>query len=193
MEHLTIAEINAYIQHKYGNDEFFDREMYDFDKLETHIKTCISCKQRLERSEKHYVEISALNEPSLVKKYIFSAAAVILIALMFPFLTENTLNETAFISYKEFGFTIHRGNSAPSEELKNELTYLLNEGFFTKAIELCEKEKQTTNNLHYFSALIMRGQKNRDKSDIQLAINSITSDSLSVWKEQAEKIIREKK
>ena len=188
MKHLTEAEINAIVQYEYGNNEFFNSDESEIQKLKKHLETCIACQKRYKKSKQYYSEISSLPEP---KTFVwqYSAAAILLIASI-PFLLSNSLNQESFIDYKEFGFTIYRGDSKLTSDLEKELTYLLNEKQYDEAISLCQKNKLTKNNIYYFAALIMRGQSNDDPSDIEKGIKILEHDSLSHWRLQAEKILK---
>ena len=106
-------------------------------------------------------------------------------------MNSSELNQDAFINYNEFGFTIHRGGEELTTELQNELTFLLNESEFDKAIKVCEEKQLTENNLHYFAALIMRGQANDSKADIKKALTTLNNDSLIVWLNKGKKLLKE--
>ena len=99
MEHLTDKDIDAYVQHKKGNQSYFSLTKERLDETNVHLKNCNICSKKIDESEKLYDSIK-LNKGNNWYQYI--AAAVVLISFTFYGLNGSELNEDYFLSYQSF-------------------------------------------------------------------------------------------
>ena len=184
MNHFTDNDIDAYVQHKRGNSDYFSLSTERFNEMDIHLKACDICLKKVNSSDELYGSIQLKKNTGWYK---YSAAAVILICFSIFSLICNDLNKDQFLTYHNFGFMNTRGEGTDS--LKNAYSNLLLKKNYDLIIKDCKERGLTENNLHFIAALVFKAQDEDDKKKLLEVLKYMTSKDLEGLKTRIKKLM----